>query len=230
MSLEIMVLILLGGLAVNSFITAINSKGTVRIVFSYILATLVLIGSLIAIVQYINESNIQAQKVREVELEKRLADEQKQREEEARLAAAAAAVASDTSNAGKTKQVMDLLLSITEKGNRIASNILSVDIDNVSEDEWDELSGKGAGYINGASALQKDLEAAKKVAEGSFSLSIITLEKGISSLAFGASSFKKYFRAENEDEENEYKNKYANSTNNARVSFREATRLITDKK
>jgi hypothetical protein len=230
MTLEIMVLILLGGIAVNSFISAINAKGTIRIVFSYILATLVLIGSLIAIVQYVNETNIQAQRERETQLEKRLADEQKQREEEARLAAAAAAAAADTSNAGKEKQVMSALLDVTDKGIKIASSILSVDIDNVEEDEWDNLSDKASGYMGAASALQKELEEIKRNAGSTFPASISATEKAIGSLVAGASTFKRYFRAENEDEERQYKGKYAGNTNNARALFRDATKLIADKK
>jgi len=85
MTIEIMLLVLLGCVALNAFIAAINSSGTTKIVLSYTLATIILIGAVIVLLQHINAADNRAQQAREAELKVRLVEEQMLREKEARM-------------------------------------------------------------------------------------------------------------------------------------------------
>jgi len=223
MSIEVILLILLGGLAFNSFIGAINAKGTSRIVSSYILATMVLIGALFAIVQSVNQASVHAQKQREVELQAKLIEEQKLREEDALLAASGKASVEE-------KEIMDKLVDISEKGNKVIRRILSVNIDDLEEDEWEGVSRRASGYLGTASKLKRAVEDIKPMENGAFKESIEATKKAVDRLVWGASSFRKFFGAEDEDEEDALRGRYAGNLRSSRSSFRNAVKLVTDKK
>lgn len=232
MNVELMVIFLLGGLAVNSFIIAINAKGTVRIVLSYILSTTVLIGALVVIIQYANEQNIRVQREREAQLTAQLAENQRlqeqrlKEEEAARLAALANAAAS------QDKQIMEGLLAICQKGTRQAQSLLGINIDDLDDEEYDGLTNRASGYVGSAVALQKELDGIKKTVGASFTVSISTAEKAVQQLIAGASNFKKFFRVESEDEQEQeqVKARYVSNLKAAIYSFQQTEELIPEKK
>ncbi len=240
MNVELMVVFLLGGLAVNSFIIAINAKGTVRIILSYILSTTVLIGALVVIIQYANEQNIRVQREREAQLTAQLAENQRlqeqrlKEEEAARLAAlaeeAARLAALANAAASQDKQIMEGLLAICQKGTRQAQSLLGINIDEL--DDYDGMANRSSGYVGSAVALQKELDGIKKTVGASFTVSISTAEKAVQQLIAGASNFKKFFQVESEDEQEQeqVKARYVSNLKAAIYSFQQTKELMPEKK
>ncbi len=85
MNVEILLLGLMCGLTIVGYMIAINAHGPIRLSVSYLLATVMLAGTVIAIVQYVNEGLDQAKlaTLHQMELEKEKAEEQVKTSEEA---------------------------------------------------------------------------------------------------------------------------------------------------
>ena len=84
MSIEILLLGILVGITLLGYMIAINSHGPTRLSVSYLIATLILAGTVWAIVQHVNygDSKKQQEMYRRLELEKKKAEELAQQESE----------------------------------------------------------------------------------------------------------------------------------------------------
>ena len=237
MTVEIMLLVLLGCVALNAFIVAINSSGTTKTVLSYTLATIILVGAVIVLLQYINAADIRAQQVREAEVrlakEARLAEEQilREAEVEVRLAKEALLAAENSQSADKEKEkeIMNKLLEISDQGSKIVNAILAVKLDDVYDDEREKINKRAEGYLGTASLLKLRLSEVKGMAGNTFPVSISTTGKAVERLVGGVSSFAKFFKADGEDEEAELKKKYESQLKGASQFFSEANKKIADK-
>jgi len=234
MELEVLVMILMFAVAGVGFISAINSRGTVRTVLSYILATLILISSLYTVVNYNNEKMVRelakkeailAEKARQEELLK-----QQKAEEEARAAAELAAQA----NAGNAQMgVFQQQLSVlANKGLDIARAILAAPVDGeLSDDAFEALKKKAGGYKFSAGGLKKDIETKISGAPAGTDVSALKeiLDKAVRELNTAAHNLNLYFKAEGPDEENERYDAYQLNGKAAKADFTRALDKLSGK-
>ncbi len=78
MSVEILLLAVMGGITLLAYMVAINSHGPTRLSISYLIATVILAGTVWVTVQYVNnDQNIRnSEEVKRLEQEKQKAEEQ----------------------------------------------------------------------------------------------------------------------------------------------------------
>ena len=84
MSVEILLLVVLAAVTLLAYMVAINSHGPARLAFSYLIATVILAGSVWATVQYVN-TDINVKKMEEfkkLESEKQKAEDQMKSQEQ----------------------------------------------------------------------------------------------------------------------------------------------------
>jgi hypothetical protein len=84
MSVEILLLVILAAMTLLAYMVAINSHGTTRLAFSYLIATVILAGTVWATVQYVN-SDINGKRMEEfkrLESEKQKAEDQMKTQEQ----------------------------------------------------------------------------------------------------------------------------------------------------
>ncbi|OGJ93425.1 MAG: hypothetical protein A2487_16930 [Candidatus Raymondbacteria bacterium RifOxyC12_full_50_8] len=222
MSVELYLLVLVFAVALTAFAVAINANGVVRNVLCYIFASAILIGGVVLTVNYISDMAVRkAQEIAAKEAEKLRYEEQlRKAEEEARLAA------EQQSSTGDEKQYKASLMDIVTKGSDIARSILSVNVDDENAD-YDALVSRSAGLKNQSYALQKQLDNIKEE-DGATDLNETRkiLEKAVKTLAVGANYFNLYFKAEDEDQEDERFDIYQRNCKAARSDFSRASEKL----
>jgi len=229
METNVLLLFLLAGVTLSAYVTAINSKGTVRIVLSYILASLVLLITVFCIMKHSSSQELaekEAEKVRQkaqYEEQLRQAELQRQAEENARLAAESNQAASGIE---AQKQYKDALLSIVNSGAGVARAILGVDVENENAD-MDALLSKSNSLKIQANSLKTKLsdltapEGTQTLDEGRKNA-----EKGLQLLAASANAFNLFFKAEDENEEDERFDLYRQNAKAASGALSKAAGLI----
>ncbi|MFH0918759.1 MAG: hypothetical protein V1913_00225 [Fibrobacterota bacterium] len=234
MELEMYVIVLLFAVAVVGFIAAINSHGVARSVLSYVLATLVLVSGVITLVSYNSDKVMKEVAKKEAVLaEKARQDEllrQQKAEEDARAAAALAAqaAAGGTQDAGFTQQ----LSTLANKGLDITRAILAVNVDAEMADEvYEAVVKRAAGYKAGAVGVKKQLESAWASAPQGQDIAAVRelLDKAARELSAGAVSFALYFKAEDENQENERYDAYQQNIKAAKADFNKALEKLSGK-
>jgi hypothetical protein len=218
MPVEIYLVILMFSITLAAFISAINARGTAKIVLSYIFASLVLLASVYVLLKFMTDKELAAKEAEKLKYEEQL----RLAEEEARLANEQNASVEDE------KKYKAKLMGIINSGSEIARAILSVNVEDEDVD-YDVLVGRSAALKGRAYGLKKDFEAIK-APEGvkGFDDARRDIEKAIKNLTVGGNYFNLYFKAEDEDEEDERYDIYRANANAARSNFSRASNKLED--
>ena len=151
MSVEILLLGILVGMTLLGYMIAINSHGPTRLSVSYLIATLILAGTVWAIVQQVNygDSQKQQKRLKQLELEKQQMQDFARSQKQSLL---------------ENKIKMDAAAKINEiisQGTGYASDMMNVDLKDFSV-ELDALMGRANQMKNNIAALVTEFENLKE--------------------------------------------------------------------
>jgi hypothetical protein len=207
--IEIYQIVILCAITLATYVSAINARGTAKIIASYLFASFILLASVYLILTYISGEKIAAKESEMVKYEEQL----KIAEQEAQLAAEQKA-----ENEMEKKYKAELIGAIN-KGSKIARAILSIDVEDEDIDD-DRLRGRSLGLRRQANDLKKNFNKIKPPEDSNiFSAEKKEIQKAIRSLNVGAYYFNLYFKAEDEDEEDEFYDIYRGNAGAARTKF-----------
>ena len=189
MSIEILLLGLLVGITLLGYMIAINSHGPTRLSVSYLIATLILAGTVWAIVQYVNygADKIQQERYKQLQLEKQKAEELARSQEQSLL---------------KNREKMEAASKINDvisKGTGYASDMMNVDLKDFSV-ELDALVSRANQMKNNIAALVTEFENLKEE-RALFPESVPSINEALSNLTEAAKYYIRYFRAEDSIQE-----------------------------
>jgi len=215
MTIETLGILILFAVALSAFVTAINSRGTVRVILSYVLAGAILIAAVFSVAKVQAGKELARQQAERIKYEEQL----KKAEEEARLAAEQAAQAAEAAAVpvGDTL-VKGEMAKIANEGSVVARNIIGLDLDKVAPD-FDGLD-KARSFSGQAADLRKRFDAIAKTGDDpSTAAAREQIEKGLRTLAASANYFGLYFKAEDEKQEDERWEVYQNNAKAAKAAF-----------
>lgn len=190
MSIEVLLLGVLLGITCLGYLIAINSYGPTRLLISYMVATLLLAGTVWAVVKHVNTglSKVQQEEFRRLELEKQEAEERVKNQEQKLL---------------KNKKVMDAgtkLNAVVTQGTGYASTMMNVELKNFAV-ELDILIARSNEMYKHVEELKKQYELLKEesslLPEGA---QMIT--DALTNLTEAVKYYRLYFKAEDPAQEN----------------------------
>lgn len=189
MSIEILLLGMLVGITLLGYMVAINSRGPTKLSISYLLATVLLAGSVWAIVQHVNSGTDRIQKdmLHRLEMEKQQAEEFARSKEQSLI---------------ENRNKMDAAAKINEiisQGTGHASTMMNVDLRNFSV-ELDALMGRANAMKNEIAAMTNKLDNLREE-KAMFSGCAPILNDALSNLTDAAKYYRLYFRAEDTAQE-----------------------------
>lgn len=189
MSIEIMLLGILLGITLLAYMIAINSHGPTRLSVSYLIATLILAGTVWAVVQHVNygDSQKQQKRLKQLELEKQQMEDFARSQKQSLL---------------DNKKKMDAASKINEiisQGTGYASNMMNVDLKDFSV-ELDVLTGRANQMKNDVAALVTEFENLKQE-KTLFPESVPSINEALGNLTEAAKYYRRYFRAEDSIQE-----------------------------
>lgn len=214
MSVEILLLVVLAELTLLAYIVAINSHGPTHLAFSYLLATIILAGSVWATVQYVNTGLNQKkmEEFKQLEMEKQKAEDQMRSGEKVqetlkeRLATAAK------------------LNGIVTTGTAIATLMMNTDLRDMAAD-LDGLVGKSMDTKRRAEDLAGEFDKMKFSDDG-FKESTNLIRDGLKVLAEAAQYFVLYYKAEDSAQEELRERIMRQKARQAHESLQKASSLI----
>ena len=189
MSVEILLLGILVGMTLLGYMIAINSHGPTRLSVSYLIATLILAGTVWAIVQQVNygDSQKQQKRLKQLELEKQQMQDFARSQKQSLL---------------ENKTKMDAAAKINEiisQGTGYASDMMNVDLKDFSV-ELDALIGRANQMKNNIAALVTGFENLKEE-RALFPESVPSINEALGNLTEAAKYYRRYFRAEDSIQE-----------------------------
>jgi hypothetical protein len=189
MSIEILLLGVLVGITLLGYMVAINSHGPTRLSVSYLIATLILAGTVWAVVQYVNygADKIQQERYKQLQREKEQAEDFARTQERSLL---------------ENRKRSDAALKINEiisQGTGYASDMMNVDLKDFSV-ELDVLAGRANQMKNNIAALVTAFENLKQE-KTLFPESIHSINEALGNLTEAAKYYQRYFRAEDSIQE-----------------------------
>ncbi|MFP4522096.1 MAG: hypothetical protein ACLFQK_08130, partial [Fibrobacterota bacterium] len=177
------------GVALSGLISAVNSRGTAKMVISYILASVLIIASVFVTVDhYVGLKGSAAEQARlaaEQERQKILAEQKAKEMEE---------------KAEEIDEFKEKALEISEKANKIARSIAYFNPDRITDEQWDLSERSSRGYISMARAYKKEAGELENVGESTREI-LEKLNESLDMLSRAASSHKSYFMSESESQE-----------------------------
>jgi len=189
MSVEVLLLVLIAGITLLAYMIAINAHGPTRLGLSYLIATVMLAGTVWLIVQHVN-NNLDSQKAAELRrlgmekqlAEKRLKSQQQQlMENKERMAAA-------------TK-----INAIVTRGTNTAVALTNINLQDRTVD-LDVLIGRAAIKGKEAREIKDDVERLTVDSEY-FSDALSALKEAVQLLNEAAYYYKSYYYSEDADQE-----------------------------
>ncbi len=215
MSIEIMLLAILVGITLLGYMIAINSKGPTKLSISYLLATVLLAGSVWAIVQHVNSGadRIQKDMLRRLELEKNQAEEFARSKEQSLI---------------ENRNKMDAAAKINEivsQGTGYASTMMNIDLRNFSV-EHDVLMGRANAMKNKVATLLDKIENLREE-KALFPGCVPLLNDALSNLTDAAKYYRLYFRAEDSAQEELRERTMRQKARQAYDLFKKASSQVT---
>ena len=215
MSIEIMLLGILVGITLLGYMVAINSKGPTKLSISYLLATVLLAGTVWAIVQHVNTGadRIQQEMYRRLELEKKQAEELARSQEQSLI---------------ENKKKMDAagkLNEIISQGTSHASKIMNVDLRDYSV-ELDVLMRRANAMKNEIATLVDSFENLKDE-KSIFPGCVPTIHDALSNLTDAVKYYRLYFKAEDSIQEELRERTMRKKAREAYDLFKKASSQIT---
>jgi hypothetical protein len=214
MSSDILLLAVLGGLTLIGYMIAINAHGPIRLGLSYFLATILLAGTVLVIVQHVNQGydSQEMEKFKKLEMEKKQVEERVVFQEEALKT---------------NKERMNFaakLTTVIASGTVLSSMLISIDLQDRTAD-LETLVAKANGTQSKISALKKDFESLSS-ADNFFVEPIALIKDGIQLLGEAAQYFRQYYYSEDADQENLRERIMRQKARNASEKFQKAGALI----
>lgn len=189
MTTEVMMLALACGMTILAYMIAINAHGSTRLSLSYLMATLMLAGTVWGIVQYVN-TDLDAQKmeqIRKIESEKKLAEARIETQEEALKA---------------NKERMGIaakLSTIISTGTGLASIMINIDLQD-RDAELEVLMSRAGETKRKADELKSTFEKAGTF-DSSFNETVGLLKEAIQSLTEAAYYYRSFYYSEDSEQE-----------------------------
>jgi hypothetical protein len=193
MSVEILLLVVLGAVTLLSYMVAINSHGSTRLAFSYLIATVILAGSVWATVQYVN-TDINAKKMeefRKLESEKQKAEDQMKSQEQQY----SQAMRMSKEHMAVAARLRDVLTGATG----LATMMINTDLHDMSVD-LDALVGRSVDTKRRCDQVLADFDKTK-VTDTLFSESVSLIREGLKTLTEASQYYYLYFKAEDSAQE-----------------------------
>lgn len=189
MSTEILLLGVLIGITLVAYLVAINSHGTTRLSISYLIATVLLAGTVWAIVQHVNSglSRVQQEEFRRLEREKIEAEDRAR---------------SQTESLQKNKKMMDAatkINAIITQGASYASTMMNQELRDFSV-ELDVLMGRAGAMKEKITQLSVELQKMKEECS-LFPESIPTINEGFNNLNEAVKYYYLYYKSEDSAQE-----------------------------
>lgn len=189
MSIEVLLLGILCGITLLAYLVAVNSHGPTRLSISYLIATILLAGTVWAIVQHVNSGldREQMQELRKLEREKQKAEERIRSQEEILRESKERAAFGGKLNA------------LINKGTGYATTMMNVDLRDLSLD-IDRLMGR-------AGKMKSDVEDLKaefvklSTEDEFFNESLELTGEALKLLHEAATYFRLYYRSEDSAQE-----------------------------
>ena len=189
MSVEVLLLALACGMTIIAYMIAINAHGPTRLSLSYLMATVMLAGTVWGIVQYVN-TDLDARKMEELkrlESEKKLAEARIQSQEEALRA-----------NQERMNFAAKLNTIITN-GTGLASTMMNVDLQDRGS-ELEVLMGRASEMKKKASDLKNEFEKIT-TKDTFFNEPMSLLKEAIKSLNEAAYYYRSFYYSEDSEQE-----------------------------
>ncbi len=211
MSVEVLLLVVIAGLTLLGYMVAINAHGPTRLGISYLLATLMLAGTVWVVVQYMNAG----QDVRHRQQLERLSRE-KQRAEQ-RLAQQQNAAEDQKERAAMAAK----LSGIITEGTTLAARIRSADLQDRSVD-YDGLVGRAIVAIRKADETKESFEKLPSP-QSEFPEVAGTIEEALKQLKDASHYYRSYYSSEDSDQEELRERIMRQKARSAADLFRKAT-------
>ncbi len=199
--------VILFAITISAFIIAINSKGSVRISLSFILATVLLIGSVYEVLNYTSKTRLNQQM-------KQVTSNAEAKEQE--------------SEELQAKNYEAFLKSIASRGKKSLNRIKNLDLADESI-EMDVYFSRASSTKSKVRALLKELKT-QKAPEDGFEQTRKTLEKALNKTMISAKYLNLYFRSNNEEEEETRASYFHSNANVASSLFRKVNDLASDRR
>jgi hypothetical protein len=189
MSVEVYLLCAFVGITLLGYMVAINSHGPTRLSVSYLIATLMLAGTVWAIVQHVNSGLDKAEmaKFRQLELEKQRAEERVRSQEQALL---------------ENKKRMSFSAKfndIINEGTGLSTTMMNIDLRDLSAD-LEVLMGRAATTRRACNALRDTFQKLANE-ESYFSQARNDMREAIEQLIGASRYYVTYFRSEDTAQE-----------------------------
>jgi hypothetical protein len=221
MSVEILLLVVLAGITLLAYMVAINSHGPTRLAFSYLLATVILAGTVWATVQYVN-TGVNSKKEAELAA---LAREKEQAE--ARLSTSEQAYQSAMKENKERLAVAAKLNGIVTGNMALATTIMNTDLRDMSND-LDGLIAKSLETKRITEQTLADYEK-NKITDTLFIESAAVIKDGLKLLAEAGLYYSLYYKAEDSAQEELRERIMRQKAKNALSTLQRASALIASK-
>jgi hypothetical protein len=229
-SSDLLLLGALAGLTLLAYMIAINARGMARLSISYLLATLMLAGSVFAIVQYVNSGQDQKKQeiLKKLELEKQQAEMDKQTAEmDKQKAEEQVKTQVQVMQTTKERAAFAALLNgICSRGTNLAAMLNNVDLRDMSL-ELDVLMGKATDAANRAASLRRELNRIKSV-DSAFIAPMNVVRDGLGLLQESCELYMQYYHAEDPGQEEARERAMREKARGASDKFQRAGTLIAN--
>jgi hypothetical protein len=183
-----------------AYLIAINSHGPTRLGLSYFIATLILAGTVWAIVQYVNTQTA-AEEYKKLELEKRNAEDHIRSQEDS-LRMGAERVKSQEEILRQSKErvaIAGRINSASARSAALASTMLAIELQDRSAD-LDVLIGRANDMVKKVGDIKKDFDS-QKPSDSTFSEAVTLCKDGLQMLVEAAYYYKSFYYSEDSDQE-----------------------------
>jgi hypothetical protein len=219
MSVEILLLLVLAAVTLLAYMIAINSHGSARLAFSYLIATVILAGCVWATVQYVN-SDQNAKKMEEfkrLESEKQKAEDQMKSQEQVYTAA----MRQNKVRMAVATRLHDVLSNATG----LATLMINTDLRDMSSD-LDAMLARSVDTKRRCDQALADFDKTK-VTDTLFTESASLIKEGLKQLADASQYYYLYFKAEDSAQEELRERIMRQKARIASETLQKATSLIT---
>ncbi|MBN1757860.1 MAG: hypothetical protein JW863_06055 [Chitinispirillaceae bacterium] len=214
MSVEVLLLALACGMTILAYMIAINAHGPTRLSLSYLMATIMLAGTVWGIVQYVNTDldTRKKEEIRRLESERKLAEARVQSQEEALRA-----------NKERMGQAARLNTIITT-GTGLASAMINIDLQDRGAD-LESLMGKASAVKKKTDDLKNDFEKLS-LTDPFFNEPVALLKTALQSLAEAAYYYRSFYYSEDSEQEDLRERVLRKKARIAYDTFQKASALI----
>jgi hypothetical protein len=193
MSVDILLLIILGAITMVAYMIAFNSRGNKRLAVSYLIATAILVVSVWATVQYVNSGDNR----RRTEEFKRLEMEKLKAEEQMRSQAAAMQMALSENN--ERLATASRINGIITRGSELASTIININLHDMNS-ELNVLLARASETKRKVEELNGEFDK-MKISDTLFNQSSSIIKEAFRQLSEAAQYFVLYYRSEDSSQE-----------------------------